>query len=135
MHRAGRGTARGQQRRRSQRPTQSQFSEFSTIMAAHSRVSQTECIPISSSSKRPLFSRAPTLTPPCPPPPPCARVLPLTLFFSVSPCLRGEYSFACRALLRVLSHLSALQFFLCLLSFSASRRLRGEHPFDLPVSP
>src|ERR1035438_814914 len=30
-------------------------------------------------------------TAPWPPPPPWAPVLPLTLFFSVSPCLRGEY--------------------------------------------
>src|ERR1017187_9596714 len=34
-------------------------------------------------------------TAPWPPPPPCARVLLLILFFSVSPWLRGEYSFSC----------------------------------------
>jgi len=31
------------------------------------------------------------LTAPCPPPSPCARVLPLLLFFSVSRCLCGDY--------------------------------------------
>src|ERR1039457_2434259 len=34
-------------------------------------------------------------TAPWPPPPPCSRVLPLILTFSVSPCLRGEYPFGC----------------------------------------
>jgi hypothetical protein len=32
---------------------------------------------------------------PWPPPPPCAPVLPLSLLFSVSPWLCGEYSFGC----------------------------------------
>jgi hypothetical protein len=34
-------------------------------------------------------------TAPWPPPPPCARVLLSIVFFSVSPCLRGEYPFGC----------------------------------------
>src|SRR5208283_1221302 len=35
-----------------------------------------------------------SMSSPCPPPSPCARALPLTLFFSVPPCLRGEYCLA-----------------------------------------
>jgi hypothetical protein len=65
-------------------------------------------------------------TSPCPPPPPCARALPLTLFFSVSPCLCGEYDFDTSPCPRALP---------LTLFFSVSPCLCGEYGFDTSLCP